>query len=338
METNENKEDWRGRPIEIRQWHMFNGLLIPHPEFTSVVQEIVRLASRCRNEGDGRALLILGGSGQGKTYLIKVIQRMKPEDHSGIISRVPTVMFSIPSAPTARAFSSSLLHALRDPKYKTGAAADMLTRAIYLLGEIGTEIIFIDNVHDITARRSHDGIMHLGDWIRDLIDHSKCLIVLLGTPAAKAVVDANAQLRRRAAKLMKMAYFDIDTPQAKARFYRFLNELDKKMPLAEMSVLSEPSLAHRVFYATYGVMDYIIQLMTEAIAVAVTAGRECIVMVDLEKAFDTVFGDSANGCNPFSESGPARPLDQDGELFHNWFDKANPRLSRKLTVSRREQK
>lgn len=326
LEKGTDKEYWRGRPAEYRQRYMAETLFIPHPAFTSAIKEIDRLARRCSNESKGKAVLVLAGSGAGKTYLSRAIHKMKPEDHSGEVSRVPVVVFSIPSSPTQRALGSALLCALKDPKYKSGSAQDLFERAIHSLREIRTEIIFIDNVHDIPERRRSSGIMQLGNWIRDLIDRSHCLVVLLGTPAAKQVIDANAQLRRRVMTLKKMDYFAIDSPKAKGRFYRFLSELDKRMPLAERSSIYEPSIAHKIFYATYGVMDYIIQLMTEAIAFAVAGAREEIVLSDLEMAFERVFGDFSASCNTFSVSGPERPLDQEGEPFHNWFDNSNPQL------------
>ena len=321
-----DRKRWLGCPVEIRQRHMAQEILVAYPAFTQAILEIGRLSDRCRNENKGLATLLLAGSGTGKTFLARQLQQRWPSNHSGDVSHVPVVIFSIPSAPTQRSLGSALLKALEDPKCRQGDAAELLDRAVLLMRRVKTRIICIDNVHDIPERRGPAGIKHLGNWIRDLIDKSQALVVLFGTPAARIVTAANAQLRRRVPKHIYLPYFDIESKASLARFRRFLHELDKQLPLAEPSNLSEVALARRLYFATYGILDYVFQLLTEAVGAAVRDAREHLTSADLEAAFDRVFGESAIGINPFAANGPNRALDRKGEPFHEWFDSSNPKL------------
>lgn len=276
MTGNIAKDAWRGRALPIRQRYMAQDLVVPHPALANIMNEIQRLSLRTRNEEKGLAFLVLGGSGSGKTFLTRCVKKRWPSDHSGEVSKVPVVSFSIPPAPTQRSMASELLRSLGDAKWKSGSAQELLDRALHQLRQVETLILFIDNVHDIPERRRTGGVLHLGNWIRDLIDRSGCLVVLLGTPAAKVVTEANAQLRRRVAREFSLPYFNLGARQAKARYLRFLELLDEALPLADKSGLANASLAERIYWATYGIQDYIFQLVTEAVGYAVSEQRETL--------------------------------------------------------------
>ena len=318
------KERWRGCPLDIRQRYLSSEIFVPHPAYMRVINEIRRMAKRCKNEGKGRAILVLVGSGGGKTHLARTLTNLWPRDDSGEKSIVPVVVFDIPPSPTAKSLGSELLKALNDPKPEYGKASKLLERGVLLLDTADNLIVCIDNFHDIAVQRRDAGVMQLGDWTRDLINDSKRLVVLLGTHAARQITEANAQLRRRVAKRMEIAYFSIDSDSTIARLRRFLHELDKGLPLAEMSNLDNPDLTKKIMWATYGIIDYIFDILCEAISFAVDDGREQIIESDLAKGFAAFFQDAGKDINPFTKGGPARPLDQPDEPFHDWYDTSNP--------------
>ena len=318
------REAWRGISIQQRQRYIANELVISHPDFVLAVREIARMARRSRNERKGNAILVIAGSGQGKSFLAGYLLRLYPRIDVGEASKVPAMAFSIPSAVTPRLMGVAALSALGDPKANSGDSETVKARLLGLMAATGVEIVLIDNVQDIPERRHEGGIKHIGNWIRDLIDSAKVLVVLLGTPAALAVTNLNSQLRRRAVKQLFIRRFSIDTKVAFARFLRLLDELDKRLPMAEPSALCAPELAQRLYYATYGVMDYLLALVSEAVECAVAERRERLLREDFACAFDRLFRDSAKDLNPFSSDGPQRALDQRGEPFHRWFDSSNP--------------
>lgn len=320
-----DKQHWVNVPKQLRQRYIANELDVLHPPLTRILKQLFRSAAACKNKGAGDAALIIGGSGSGKSHLIDMVFRHKTADHTGDISKVPIVRFSVPSAPTQRAMSSQLLLALEHPKSRYGNAQDMFNRAITQIRAVQTEIIMIDNVHDIPERRRAGGVMQIGNWIRDLIDESHCLVALFGTQAARQVTEANAQLRRRVPTHMHIDYFGIEVQRDIAIFRRFLHELDKRLPLVEISGLSDSDLMVKLYWATGGIADYIFRFVSEAVDIAVERGREKLLLEDFEAAFNLIFQDAARDINPFSSDGPQRLLDQTGEPFHNWFDNSNPR-------------
>lgn len=319
-----DRGQWAGRPIEERQAYMAK-LHVPHRAIARTAAEINRMAKRCRVEQRGYALMVLAESGNGKTHLARYFSDLHPRDDSGEISRIPIVAFSIPAQPTQKSLGSALLKALKAPKHNQGSAQDILDRAIFHLHAGSAMIVFVDNLQDIPERRRALGVMQLGNWLRELIDRCQCLIVLLGTHAATEITDSNSQLRRRVSRRITMERMDPRVGQdSAAKFYRFLDEIDKRLPLSETSELHSYERAVKIFHATFGVLDYIFQLLNEATVFAVLAGRERILDEDLSKAFQALFQDSGTGINPFAADGPQRVLTEEGEPFRNWYDPSNP--------------
>lgn len=324
--TKPNREAWRGVQIEERQRYIANELVVAHPDLVLALREIARIARRSRMEQKGYAMLVIAGSGQGKSFLTRYLAKRYPRRDDGEASKVPVLAFSVPASATGRLMGVAALGALGDPRANVGDSETVRCRLLALMAAVEVEIVLIDNVQDIPEKRREGGIKQVGNWIRDLIDGSKVLVVLLGTPAALLVTSLNPQLRRRAVKQLFIRYFDIEPISAFSRFMRLLDELDKQLPLAEPSALSKPDLARKVYFATYGVMDYLLGLVSEAVDCAVTAGREHLEMDDLAEAFSRLFRDAASETNPFRTGGPQRALDHPGEPFFKWFDSSNPRF------------
>lgn len=317
------REHWRGISAFERRRFIMKEMLVPYPAMNRVIEEIGRSAKICPIDEKG-AMLVVAGSGGGKTFLINYIKRLRPPDHSGYVSKVPTVSLKIPFSPSPRQMSLAVLRALELPKIPNSDASRLFELVVENLESVSTEILLIDDVQDIPERKGVGGIKEVGNWIRDLIDKTGCLVVLFGTPAAIQVTSGNAQLRKRISKQMNIRYFGFGSVESKRVFKRFLFELDKMLPLAERSMLDDSLLMHRIYYATYGIADYVFKLIAEAVGLAVGDGRERLECKDLARAFELVFQDAACGRNPFVNDDDMRPLNRPGEPFHNWFDSANP--------------
>jgi hypothetical protein len=236
---------------------------------------------------------------------------------------VPVVVFNSPLEPSRKQLGISLLKAMGDPVPKRADADDLLDRAVGLLKKVGTKTIFIDNIHDVPDRRGPQVVKGIGNWIRNLIDTSGCVVVLLGTPAAKEIIRLNGQVLRRVVEL-PIRLFEVKTNNGRELFKIFMRKLDEMLPLAELSMLDEPELAERICYASHGILDYVIELMTEGVLAARARESEKISRVDLAFAFEKRHGRHHRKINPFIDGGPSRPLDQFGEPFYCFFDSANP--------------
>lgn len=315
------KQAWHGRLLNDRLRFM-TSLVVPHPQFTHAVDEIAARSKRVQIQGRGSAFCVEAETGGGKTTLAETIQQTYPDIMTDELTIRRVVYFQVPPRPSSVSMSSAVLKALGDPRWFRGRADVLAQRSIHLLRECKTEIILLDNTHDIPERRTAKGVREVGNWIRDVIDHVPALFVSLGAKQGMDVFRANNQARRRSPATVHIAYFDYTTPPGISRLMRFLLELDICLPLSEMSDLSDLETAKRIGIVTNGIPDYIIKVVTEALEHAIKHGREKIVREDLHAAVQTLFEDAcADDLNPFSvKTTLLRQLDQAGEPFEAWLE------------------
>lgn len=312
---------WQGQPVADRLKYMAS-LVVPHPQFKHAIDEINARRIKVMHQEKGSAISVIAETGGGKTTLAETIQQKYPdiETDERTIRRV--VYFSTPPRPSTVSMSSAVLKALGDPRWEKGRADVLAKRAIHLLRECKTEIVLLDNTHDIPERRTEKGVREVGNWIRDVIDQVPALFVSLGAKQGMDVFKANSQARRRSPAAVKIDYFDYQTSEGMGRFLRFLLELDIRLPLSEMSELSALETAKRIGVATNGIPDFIIKLVTGAIEHACSDRREKLTDEDMRKGVTKLYEDCCSeDLNPFSpDSASLRQLDRAGEPFEAWLE------------------
>lgn len=313
------KRLWRDRPLKERQAHL-SDVLVLHPQFVGAVREVDRRVARVKAQGKGNAFAIVAPTGAGKSTVARFIAAQYPDEHTDELTKRRCVVFSVPPRPSSISMSSALLRSLGDPQWNKGKADNLESRATHMLIEAKTEIVLIDNVHDVPERRKHSGVREVGNWIRNLIDNVPALIVSLGAEQGLDVFKANSQARRRSPAHKKIEYFSCMNTQGVRSMRRFLYEVDKQLPLASMSDLSSFDTTQRIWMASYGIPDFIVALLTEAIECAVRAKREQIQLDDLKLGYQNLFLDAVSEQNPFDLTTQIRLLDNKDEPFEDWLE------------------
>ena len=312
------KAQWRGAHLSERLSFLENQLVVLHPENVNPLGEIRRIYRRCLVTGNGRAVRVVGGSGSGKSHFLKLLRKLLPNVETDEATLVRLVVFSVPDNPTPERLTKALLLAMGDPAWNL--KRDGMGRAWEMIRQTGVFVIAIDDVQDIPEHRGQVGLRIATNWIRTLIENSGCLVVLVGTQASERVVLSNPQTRRREATKFVINYFKISSDKEVARFKRFLREVDDLLPMAEFSGLED--YAKPLYWATYGIADYIFKILEEAMEFALLANQEKITREDLAKGFVKHFQDAATELNPFVTGGPERLLNEPGEPFEGWDENA----------------
>jgi len=309
---------WRDKSVAERQGWL-QDLLIDHPTFHRVFSDFIQKLNHCERSSRADAMLIVGGTGAGKTRLTMHMKRYaqaryeRDDDERTIC---PVVLFAIPDPCTPYEICIAILEALGDPKPRGRKnKKETIDAAGRFLAECEVKLVLIDNFHDIPARRRARGIELVGARLRNLIDSSHALWVLLGTEEARKVVNSEAQLIKRVGYSATLRYFTIDDAKAAAVFKRVLIELDKWLPLAEPSCLADPKVGGLIYVATEGIFDRIVKLVDRGWFEAVEDGRESMQVADLAKAHEYVHGPQQESANPFQADFSSRLLRGDGEPF-----------------------
>lgn len=313
------KNSWKDAPRSKRcQW--VKNIFIKHPKMFNAITAIYRKEERCRLTGQGDGIFILGQPGSGKTRLIKHLYdsyEILPEDQSSDVTLRPVISVKIPDTCTRKQVMIEIHEALGSDTH--GNFHELMKRAITLFKSCVVQIVLIDDLQDIPARRSLRGVHDIAICIRELIDSTNALFVLCGNKDALVVLDSDLQLRKRIPFRLSLHYFDLSNAVHRPEFVRLMHVLDTWIPLAQESCITNPSVIDRMFFASGGIFQYIIQILDLAWPIALDNQRESICISDLEEAFVLLYGEVGSFINPFSSNFEKRILNKIGEPFHEWI-------------------
>jgi len=324
------KAAWNGATRSERaKW--WKRLFIDHREVRFIVADAWRMLQHTIDAQTHDGMFILGPSGAGKTQLAEAIQenvvrtygRTDPEQEI-----VPALLLEVPDPCSPRLFCIAILRALGDPdpelrptdKKEAKEMNTLAKQTATMLKRCGVRVVIIDNVQDIPAKRAERGVEQVAVRIRQLIEDSTCLWMLLGTDAARRVVDNESQLIKRLPYRASVHYFEIGTDASKSMFLKLLLRIDEWLPLMNTNDELLRKLAGRIYLATEGVLDRIRKLLDCACDVALDDRREYIVEHDLEEGFSRLYGFQV--ANPFSKDFTIRQLRGKDEPFE--FLNASP--------------
>lgn len=308
------KHEWRDIPADDR-WPWSTRMFFDHPDVKILVDDAWSALAHVLRNKRSIAMLAIGESGAGKTrladeFLIHTNAVFAREDPERTI--VPALKLEIPEGCTPRGFCIAILEALGDPMAKKRKSN--FTRATStLLRECEVKVIIIDNLQDIPSRRGERGIEQVGVRLRELIDQTQCLWLLLGTRTATDVVDSESQLIKRVAYRKHLRYFTLGTNDKAKRFRQLLNRMDEWLPLAKLNTDVLARLAGKIFLATEGVLDRLEKLLDGACTAAVSEGREHLTEADFIKSSRDLY--SSDVPNPFEPNFVVRRLNGMDEPF-----------------------
>lgn len=313
------KDLWRGASRPTRQKWFKNALII-HPRFRKAIEITDMKLQRCKDADVGDAFFIEGETGSGKTWLIDFFCRRSPFANKELTERSirPVIRLKVPGVCTPKQFCVDMLKCLEDPLPEKGTYTQLKARVIALFRECQVQLVLLDDLQDIPLKRSARGVENIVSCIRDFIDETCALFVMLGNRTAAVVLDSNSQLRKRAAYRLQLKYFDLREVSRLAEFKKLMSQLDSWLPLAESSCITDGLIMGRIFCATNGIFQFIIQLLDYSWPEAVKDGRETLIISDLYTGFANLYGDVADTLNPFSQSFTPRSLDKPGEPFFAW--------------------
>lgn len=296
-------------------------LFIDHPCVREVVADAWAAVDRAQKSACSVAMLILAGSGGGKTRLADAFKaqldslygRKDPEQDI-----VPALILKIPERCTPRGFCLAILEALGDYEPERRPRRDLTGQTATMLKACEVRAVIIDNLQDIPTKRGSRGVEQVGIRLRELIDQTQCLWLLLGTDAARSVVDSETQLIKRVAYRARIHYFRIGKPCEQVNFLKLLLALDKWLSLMGDNHELFRKLAGHIFVATEGILDRMTKLLDLACMRAIDAGREHLIQMDLHDGFRILYGPQVE--NPFAKDFVWRQLRNADEPFETFND------------------
>jgi len=233
-------------------------------------------------------MLIAGHTGAGKSTLIKWYAsgfpvRILPERRIH-----PVLVVLVPSPATVKGLATEMLKALGDPAADKGATSSQTLRLRKYIAACEVELIILDEFQHFDDRQSKNILKTISDWLKNLLNQCNIPIVLAGMPGCESVLDqkGNEQLKRRFASRDEILPFSWDTRERITEFRQLLKGIDDALPLLKDSHLADVETAFLIYTATDGVIDYVMELVRWAAALAIKSGLEQIDNSLLAQAYE----------------------------------------------------
>lgn len=278
------------RQLTKEEKHMMvERLIIRYPHFNHTKLQLNHCLNFSKISAEPECILITGERGAGKTTIMNSFASAFPRriTSEGII--VPILKGRVPAPASPKSLVTSLLDALGDPNPTKGTTTTQTIRLKKLMVECQVEMVLLDEFHQFIDRDSYAILYGAADWLKNLIDDSRCPFALFGLGYSSVILKANDQLERRFSMREKIEPFAWKPRETQTKnepiFFKFLNHLDEGLPFVKSSNLNSNEMAFRIFYATEGVVGFIMKLIRRAAYFAIEADLESLNLKVLGKAY-----------------------------------------------------
>ncbi|WP_043933853.1 ATP-binding protein [Bacillus sp. EB01] len=269
-----------------QKWELVQKMRIIHPAFKSAIKMIEMCHKRSKKSLEPMSAVITGESGTGKTTIIKhYVEQYDKVDVGDYKTTRRILSASIPS-PASKAFlAEALLKQMGDAYYYTGTVANKIARLSQYITKNGIELIILDEFqHFINAKNKRINY-DTADWFKSIINAAGIPVIFFGLPDCKQVLVENEQLSRRVKNRLDLSQFGYSTQKERQAFQRLLHEIERNLPFEESSGFTDEEMCLRIFDASKGLMDTIMNLVREAAYLAIEDGAPKIELEHLATAF-----------------------------------------------------
>ncbi|MBI6563154.1 TniB family NTP-binding protein [Pseudomonas synxantha] len=303
-------------PTDPEQIQDLSNHFITTPQIERSTTRVHEVINDTKISGKAKGLLICGPSGAGKSTMIKKLMSDRRKDVADG-HNYKTMYMTIPAKPTTKSMGEAFLDGMNDPfARKHGHSSEYkLLRITRLLKDLGTELLIFDEMQHIVEH--HRKTTEASNWIKYLMDHTGLAVVLIGMWTTQEILDNDHQLRRRFSATIDFHRFKIiKTPSD--NFLILIKTLESLLKVKAISLTTDEML-QRLYYASYGLIDYLVKILNRAVWIVVKKNLEGITLEVLSQAFtDEVWGDVKDNRNPFSQQFNFRSLVDHREPFHDF--------------------
>lgn len=286
---------------QTQRLKIVNDIYISYPRFKEVIDSIkyCHHFSSCKDEPE--CMFLSGCTGVGKTTIYRTYASKYPRYVTCDRTVIPILAVTIPVPATVKAVVSKLLWQLGDPAYDKGSIGKQTIRLIGLIKDCRVQLLILDEFQHFIDRDSAKVLKTVSDWLKTLILDTNLPIILIGLPEAEQILKlrCHSQLSRRFANRCYLSPFTWQSDNGE-EFRTFLHLIESQLPLESASNLSGLDLAKRFYYASDGVVAYVMKLIRYGAYLALQQQKEQLDLNTLAVAFEKyVHADKTGKINPF---------------------------------------
>jgi type II secretory pathway predicted ATPase ExeA len=244
---------------KVDQPHLASDIVIPYPHYNRVHGIITELMEQRPYTSCPISGLLFGASGAGKTTLCRDIVANHPRILKPDRDIVPVFMSECPADTTLKGMVLSLLDDLGEPFAQSRQAQreskDVLTlRLIRLLSEMRTELVIIDEIHNLLDSPKVE-LQRCLAYIKTLTNKLQIPILLVGTYKAASIRGKDPQIKRRYMPIHLKPFPDITSDShARREFLILLHTMEHAYQLKPEKCLTSPETALYLYRKSQGLV------------------------------------------------------------------------------------
>jgi hypothetical protein len=266
--------------------------------------------------GEPQCIALMGLPGTGKSTILQTYTKAIGGNRDDTDKPLKVLYFETPSPATIKGVSSKILFALGDPLYEKGATWALNLRICRFLKARQVELVIMDDFHHLFESETPRALQQTSDWLKVLIKDSQVPFLVAGLEdKVMMILKENPQLSRLMASRETLHPLTLDPqhPDTLKEFSHFVQYVEREalgMPLSEE--LTRTEMLYRLHYATDGVVGNLMNLLREAMYVALKRKESQITLAILALCYDQrLKWHLRNRPNPFllppSEPLPPKP-------------------------------
>ena len=176
---------------------LVDSTLVSHAPFQAAVREIETCFEFAREASEPICVALIGPSRTGKSRVLDVCERQHPKVRREDGMYVPILRVTTPSKPTVKGLAEVLLEGLGAVDATRGTENERTRRVKYLMRNTETRMLMIDEFQHFFDKGTKLIMHHVADWLKILVDETRCALVVAGLPSCQTVIDSNEQLAGR---------------------------------------------------------------------------------------------------------------------------------------------
>ena len=279
--------------------------LVPHAAFNEASKRIEQCMKYAMGSSEPICIAVIGQSRTGKSRVIEQFYRQHPSVRTKEGLRVPVLLVRTPAKPTVKGLVELMLRAMGDPRFDIGTANAKTIRLKVLMKNAGTYMVIIEEFQHFYDKGLHAVMHEVADWLKILVDDTKCALLVAGLPSCCTVLDQNEQLAGRFSAPIIMPRFKWESEKDRAEFRKILTSFQVSISqYFDIPKLDEDEMAFRCYCATGGLIGYLSNFLRQAVWNAIDSNSKVITLKDLRiahKASVWVTERVGRQISPFSE-------------------------------------
>jgi len=284
--------------------HIVENTLVPHSAYIEASTRIAQCMKYSVDSPEAVCIALIGQSRTGKSRVLEEFcsQYMAVRTNEGL--SIPILTVKTPSKPTVKGLVEIMLRAMGDPRCDSGTENAKTNRLKVLMKNAGTLMVIIDEFQHFYDKGLHAVMHHVADWLKILVDDTKCALVVAGLPSCSAVLDQNEQLAGRFFAPIILPRFNWENSDHREEFIGILGAFQDSIGQHfDIPRLDQDEMAFRCYCATGGLIGYLSYFLRHAVWNAIDANSKVISLKDLgvaQSASVWVSEGIVRGINPFS--------------------------------------